>query len=507
MNSSLHNNNFFTGIFYSSPYGILVVNTESNFIEIANPRILNILEIELDDLIGKHISYLFGEHSLASANISLNECLKAGNNVQIKVYKKNGTPIWVQLNTTQLSDGNNNYIICNINDISERVELNTTIKFNQVQYKRLFEFSINGIAIFDMDNRKYVDCNETFSQMYGYTKEELRNISALDLTWEEGLKDLSFYEKRYQENYESLKNDEILKFESVHKTKSNTKLYVNITLVPLQENGKLYVKQITEDITMRYLSSLKVNEVVKELNKVNIKLNESNQLLESYAFIISHDLREPVRTIVGLSQLFRKNIASKNEKSQEEFTQLIEKAGRHLNSMITDILSFSRVKNDKLSFESFDIEITIEKVLLHLRELTTKLDVQFTLLSQLPDRIIAHPTYIYQVFQNLIKNALKFRKKNIKCEIKIAYKELETHHQFSIADNGIGIEEKNFNKIFQLFSKLHHRKKYEGTGIGLSVCKKIIELHEGKIWLESTFGEGTTFYFTINKNLEITEVE
>ncbi len=117
----------------------------------------------------------------------------------------------------------------------------------------------------------------------------------------------------------------------------------------------------------------------------------------------------------------------------------------------------------------------------------------------MPQTIIAHESYLYQVFQNLIKNAIKFQDDGNIPEIQIMYKNARSYHQFEVIDNGIGIAEEYFERIFLIFSRLNKREMYEGSGIGLALCKKVIELHNGKIWLESEKGEGTTFFFTIAK--------
>jgi len=122
--------------------------------------------------------------------------------------------------------------------------------------------------------------------------------------------------------------------------------------------------------------------------------------------------------------------------------------------------------------------------------------------ENLPQFAIGHASYIYQLCQNLIKNAIKFNKPSENPIVHIRYKCLDTHHQFCVEDNGIGIKKEFFDKIFLIFQKLNPNEKYKGSGIGLAVCKKVVELHEGKIWVESEVGEGTRFYFTIAKELE-----
>lgn len=499
MNNTAHNQQLFASIFDASPFAIVISCALSNEIVAVNNKCLSLLSFTKEELIGESFEKLTISEINNSSLLDINN----DTTLEIQIYNKAHKAIQVQLNNTVLEINGKSFIMSTIikDEVNLKAEQNLIQKENQ--YKSLFNNSINGIALFNMEKRKYTECNAMFSDIYGYTKEELLNLSVLDLVWEDDVKDKNFYKERFKENYNSLKLNQIIRFESIHKTKSAEKIYVQIVLIPFEINGDLFIKQVTTDVTMQYLSRLKIEEFFKELQEVNLELNESNQLLESFAYIISHDLREPIRTIVGLSQLVRKGLLNNNTKNADEFIGLIENAGRDLNTMIDDILAFSKVKKSNVNFQLTDVSLIIEKVLLHLRSITAGKDLEINVPFNIPDKIIAHNTYLYQVFQNIIKNAVKFRKKEIPCIIDIFFSENETHYQFSIKDNGIGIPKESFKDIFKLFNKLHKRKQYKGTGIGLTICQKIIDFHEGEIWLESELGKGTCFYFTIKKDLEI----
>jgi len=227
-------------------------------------------------------------------------------------------------------------------------------------------------------------------------------------------------------------------------------------------------------------------------------LERKNQELEQFAYVASHDLQEPLRTIVGFTQLLhRKYKKQLGEEGKEEMNLIINATSR-MKSLITGLLAYTKIGKAR-AVKAIDCNSLIhtvkEDLSLILAEKNAKLNI-----GNLP-KINAYETEVRQLFQNLITNALKFQKAENQPRIKISGKELNGKHQFSIQDNGIGIAEEYQEQIFSIFKRLHTIDKYEGTGIGLAQCKKIVELHDGQIWVESKENEGSTFYFTISYSL------
>jgi signal transduction histidine kinase len=241
------------------------------------------------------------------------------------------------------------------------------------------------------------------------------------------------------------------------------------------------------DVTERKLSQIRLEELLNHLKR-------SNKELEQFAYTASHDLQEPVRMIKSYAQILSMNYKDiLNNTSIEHLNYIIEGASR-MQSLINDLLKYSRVSTTKRKFEPVDCNILIKDVLkdLKLRMTEENADVD---VSELPV-IKGDKTQLRQVFQNLILNAIKFRSENDPL-IRINSERKDGFWVFSVQDNGIGIDPKYHEKIFEIFQRLHHREKYPGTGIGLSIVKKIIELHRGQIYIESELNRGTTFYFTI----------
>jgi light-regulated signal transduction histidine kinase (bacteriophytochrome) len=196
--------------------------------------------------------------------------------------------------------------------------------------------------------------------------------------------------------------------------------------------------------------------------------------------------------------LIEEKTTGRRDEEMEQYLHFIINASVKMQNLIKDLLEFSRVGRE-ISFQSIDCNSILKEVITDLyasiKESKAKISI-----SNLPV-LTGNKTELKRLFQNLISNALKFRKKDIIPEINITLEEKEKEYLFAIKDNGIGIDNEYFNKLFIIFQRLHNVEEYPGTGIGLATCKKIVELHNGKIWVESKVDEGSIFYFTLSKNL------
>jgi light-regulated signal transduction histidine kinase (bacteriophytochrome) len=234
----------------------------------------------------------------------------------------------------------------------------------------------------------------------------------------------------------------------------------------------------------------------------NTELERKNKELEQFAFIASHDLQEPLRTIGGFVDLLNKQYYGKLDAKADKYINYILQASDRMKILIKDLLDFSRI-GVKKEFEPIDCTIMLHEVLADLGKAIkeTNADIKS---DPLPV-ISGYSTEIQQLFQNLITNAIKFRKKDTRPQIRISAKRIKGYWEFAFRDNGIGIDEKHNEKIFIIFQRLHTRGEYKGSGIGLSHCKKIVELHGGKIWVQSAPGDGSTFNFTISESPALTQ--
>ncbi len=266
-----------------------------------------------------------------------------------------------------------------------------------------------------------------------------------------------------------------------------------------KSDGTIVWDSIIVDITEKRKAEEQVRIAKEALEQYAHDLEVSNAELEQFAYVASHDLQEPLRMITGfLTQLEKKYGDKLDEKANQYIFYAVDGA-RRMRQIILDLLDFSRVGKHDEEISKIDLNKVVEEVCLLHRKKIEELNAK-VLFKNLPT-ILEHPSPMIRLFQNLISNALKYSRTGTTPKVVVRAKELQLHWQFSIEDNGIGIEEKYFDKIFNIFQRLHNKSEYSGTGMGLAIVKKIIENQNGKIWLESEKGKGTTFYFTISKKL------
>jgi light-regulated signal transduction histidine kinase (bacteriophytochrome) len=241
-----------------------------------------------------------------------------------------------------------------------------------------------------------------------------------------------------------------------------------------------------------------IKSLVKELQCNKKKLLRSNSSLQQFAYIASHDLQSPLRTVVNFAQLLEKKYGSHFDNIGKEYLDFIIVGTKRMQQLISNLLEFAKVDQIQASFEIVNLNSLIKKITTDLQFDIQKQNAKVEY-SNLPS-IYLNLTLIKQLFQNLITNAIKFRQLDDPI-INIEFEEKKTEWQFSVKDNGIGFDMKDEKNIFEIFQRAVGLESYEGTGIGLAICKRVVEKHNGEIWVESEPLKGTTFYFTISKFL------
>jgi len=247
------------------------------------------------------------------------------------------------------------------------------------------------------------------------------------------------------------------------------------------------------------IATIAQGQDITERKRAEEELKRSNENLEQFAYVASHDLQEPLRVMASYSQLLEKRYKDKLDKDAVDFIDFIVVAAKRMQSLITDLLTYSRVGRLDAKTSRVDCNEILGKVIYGLSQLIEENKAVVTN-DVLPVLEYNENSFI-QIFQNLIQNAIKFRGAE-PVHIHIGAKKKFGEWIFSVSDNGIGIEERYRDKIFLIFQRLHARDKYSGTGIGLSICKKIVEAHGGKIWVESEINRGSTFYFVIPEKIK-----
>lgn len=251
-----------------------------------------------------------------------------------------------------------------------------------------------------------------------------------------------------------------------------------------------------QDVTDLRRHEITLQSLNISLEKRAKELAESNEELERFAYVASHDLQEPLRMITSFLQLLEKRYNHVLDVKAREYISFAVDGAERMKKLILDLLEYSRVNTASLVKEDVDLNDILTDLLVTYN--TRLLHSNGSIRSSKLPVIYANKTQIHQLFQNLISNAFKYRS-NLPPDISIQCEEESNNYKFSITDNGLGIDPRFYDKIFIIFQRLHTRDNYSGTGIGLSICKKIVEKHGGKIWVNSQPNQGSTFYFTIPK--------
>ncbi|TNE48411.1 MAG: hybrid sensor histidine kinase/response regulator [Deltaproteobacteria bacterium] len=236
------------------------------------------------------------------------------------------------------------------------------------------------------------------------------------------------------------------------------------------------------------------DELEERVQERTAELARSNEALKQFAYVVSHDLREPLRKITSYIGLFQQRYEDDLDEKADKYIHYIVDGAERMQQLIVALLTYSRIGRQELSYQLTDLNQIVQQVL-HDLDLCIQENQAVVTCDPLP-QLQVDPQQISQLFQNLINNALKFHGTQAP-EIHITATQEDSEWKISVQDNGIGIKKEYTERIFKVFQRLHTQKEYKGTGIGLSICQQVVERHNGRMWVESTPGAGSTFYFTL----------
>jgi PAS domain S-box-containing protein len=280
--------------------------------------------------------------------------------------------------------------------------------------------------------------------------------------------------------------------------KNGAEIAIALSISPMKVDDKYMFIGFIRDITEKKLLENEIREINMTLeNKVRqrtIELEQKNKETEQFAYVASHDLQEPLRTISSFVGLLKAEYYDKLDIKANQYIDFLIQSSERMGVLIKDLLDYSRLGKRK-DLQQVDTQSILQEVVADL-DSTIQDNQAVITVNNLPV-IECYRTELKLLFQNLVTNAIKFRKKDQHPQITIGAEKINGFWKFAFQDNGIGIEQQHRERIFIIFQRLHTRKEYEGSGIGLAHCKKIAELHGGKIWVESTPGEGSIFYLAL----------
>ena len=392
---------------------------------------------------------------------------------------------------------------------------NWLLNESEALFKSIYKHCPLGLAFSDV-NGNIIQVNQKFCELVGYEKQDLIGKNYADITpnnqTQKEIEDISETINQRKEN---------LHYEKCFHHKKGHLIWTDISMSFVYDpNTKIpqYAIAMVNDISEKKemgnalekcRETLKkqnenfesiIHSRIKELKIFNDKLQQSNQDLKQFAFIASHDLKEPLRTIGSFAALVQNRYGDQLGDGGKEYIDFIINGVDRMSKLIRSLLTYSQINNTDLVFIDINVNTVVSSILKDLSLVIQEKKVQINI-GKLPSQLSGVEFKINMLFANLITNAIKFNDSEIPT-IDIDCVEVNDFYTFSIKDNGIGIDEKYQEKIFTLFNRLHNESKYEGTGIGLSLCKKIVSQHGGDIHLESVEGDGTCFYFSIAKNIK-----
>lgn len=352
-------------------------------------------------------------------------------------------------------------------------------------YRRIIETANDAFIAMDSDGM-ITDWNRQAEAIFGWRREEAVGVALADRIIPEPLRERHRRGlRRFLETGEGPVLNKQIEISALHR--EGHTFPVELTIWPISSKGRPLFNAFIRDVTQR-------KKAEAEIRQKTGALARSNQELEQFAYIASHDLQEPLRMISSFTGLLAERYRGKLGAEADEFIHFVTDGARRMQRMIQDLLEYSRVGRKEIVFESVDTEALLQQVLQNLKIAMEEGGACVTH-DPLPP-VKGDALQLMGLFQNLIGNAIKFCGKE-KPVIHVSAAAGEREATFSVRDNGIGIDPQFYDRIFVLFQRLHGRGEYGGTGIGLAICKKIVERHGGKIWVESAPGKGSTFYLTL----------
>jgi PAS domain S-box-containing protein len=418
--------------------------------------------------------------------------------LEFEMVRKDGTLLPVLLSASAIKDENGNFIMSRSTmfDITERKKIEEL----HARLAAIVESSDDAIIGEDL-NGIVTDWNRGAESIYGFRAEEIvgQPISTLVPP---GNADEILQILQNISHGESLEH-----YETVRVRKDGKQINVSLTISPIEDSAGNIIgaSAIARDITDLKLTAEELTnyrehleDLVKqrtaELEKMTHELARSNADLQQFAYAASHDLQEPLRTVAGFVKLLEKRYRGKLDEQADEFIKYACDGVERMQLLIKDLLIYSQVDTKEKVFEPTNCSVTLESAIRSLRSAIEENKAEVTY-DPLPT-VMADASQMSRLFQNLVGNAIKFHNRK-RARVHASAERKGDEWIFSVRDNGIGIDPKQAERIFVIFQRLHSREEYPGTGVGLAICKRIVERHGGRIWVESELGKGSTFYFTI----------
>ncbi len=455
----------------------------------ANPAAVAMLGIDgPDEIVGRQILDIVHPRTREHVEWNIEADLRGERSplTTVDILRPDGTTITVQGRGAMIPYGGHPAIQVVLRDVTEEMRAEAALRESEERLRNVLALSLDAIYRKDLVTGRYDYISPVNEQITGYCPEEFATFS------------LEAYDDMVHPEDRARVRDALTRRRGSHSgtieyrfrcQDGSYRWLADHFLAQTDEEGRpRSVTGVVRDVTKQWEDQESILRFADDLKR-------SNEELQRFAYVASHDLQEPLRSIVSFSQLLERRLAGHADKDVGEFLEFIIEGGVRMQALILDLLQISRLETQARPPQPTDAGQIVASVLSSLE--TAICEAGATIAVGPMPTVMADRTQLEQVFSNLVGNALKYRRQEVPLEIRISADRTNGSWQFAVADNGIGIEAQYFERIFVIFQRLHTKERYEGTGIGLAVVKKIVERHGGRCWVASEPGEGSTFLFTL----------
>jgi PAS domain S-box-containing protein len=444
-----------------------------------------------DELLGQKVTNIipegFAERLIADGTRTAAEALaqQIGTGIELKGRRKDGSAFPIEIMLSPLESADGILVTAAVRNISVRKDAEKHLAQMEARYRGLLEAAPDAMVVVNQCG-EIVLLNVQAEKQFGYHRDELLGQKVTNIIPE------GFAERLIADGIrtasEALAQQIGTGIELKGRRRDGSAFPIEIMLSPLDSVEGILVTAAIRDITARKDAEAHLVEKVEELKR-------SNEELEQFAYVASHDLQEPLRMVASYTQLLSRRYKGRLDSDADEFIAFAVDGASRMQRLIRDLLVYSRVGKRSLELLDVSSEDSLQQALINLRGAIEESGARVTH-DPLP-RVMADEIQLIQLFQNFVGNAIKYRRPGVPLVHISAARNGGVQCIFSVRDNGIGIDPQFFEKIFGMFQRLHKREEFAGTGMGLAICKKIVERHGGSISVESLPGQGSTFCFTV----------
>jgi PAS domain S-box-containing protein len=480
----------YRGLLEAAPDAMVVVN-QAGEIVLLNVQAEKQFGYRRDELVGQKVKNIipegFAERLIADGTRSAAEALaqQIGTGIELSAMRKDGTKFPIEIMLSPLESAEGTLVTAAIRDISVRKDAEKHLAQMEGRYRGLLEAAPDAMVVVNQAG-EIVLLNVQAEIQFGYRRHELVGQKVKNIIPEGFAERLVADALRSAEDALAQQIGTGIELNGRHKNGSN--FPIEIMLSPLESAEGILVTAAVRDITARKKAEAQLLGKVEELNR-------SNEELGQFAYIASHDLQEPLRMVASYTQLLSRRYKGKLDADADEFIAFAVDGASRMQHLIQDLLAFSRVGTKGQELLETSSEDALLRALINLRSAIQESGAEVTH-DPLP-KVLADDMQLTQLFQNMIGNGIKYQSPGVPKVHISAHRNGDKKWMFSIKDNGLGIDPQYFERIFGMFQRLHKREEFEGTGIGLAICKKIVERHGGTILVQSHPGQGSTFQFPL----------